>query len=56
LDFTSTIISNLRASAEFGFGHGRRSNAIYYLGADLDLRSTVTGLPDLNCYLRLKLN
>ncbi len=56
LDFTNTIISNIRASAEFGFGHGRHSNAIYYLGADLDLRNTVMGLPDLSCYLRLKLN
>jgi hypothetical protein len=62
LDFTSAIISNLRASAEFGFGHGRHSNAIYYLGAELDLRfphragGTAGSPPELVCYLRLKLN
>ncbi len=56
LDFTSTIVSNLRASAECGFGHGRHSNVIYYLGTDLDLRGADMGLPALNCYLRLKLN
>jgi hypothetical protein len=62
LDFTNALLSHIRTSAELGLGLGRRSNMVIYLGADLDLRflrqagSTAMGPPDLNCYLRLKID
>jgi hypothetical protein len=60
LDFTSTFISNIRASAELGFGLGKYSNTIFYMGTNFDLRllhqsgNTIMGIPELNCHLRLK--
>jgi hypothetical protein len=60
LDFTSAFISNIRASAELGFGLGKYSNKVFYIGSSFDLRflhqagTTIMGIPELNCYLRLK--
>jgi len=60
LDFTSTYISNIRASAELAFGLGKYSNTVLYLGSALDLRflhnagNAIMSMPALNCYLRLK--
>jgi hypothetical protein len=62
LDFTSTYIHDIRASAELGFGLGEYSNTILYIGAKFGLRlenqggNTIMGIPELNCFLRLKLD
>jgi hypothetical protein len=62
LDFTNTLVSNIHASAELGLGLGKYSNTVLFMGANFDLRlthqadSTTMGLPDINCYLRLKLD
>jgi hypothetical protein len=56
LDFSGTVLSNIRGSAEIGLGLGRRTNQALYLGSDLSLRVPATDLPELNCFLRWKLN
>jgi hypothetical protein len=56
LDFAGTVLSNIHGSAEIGLGLGRRTNRALYLGSDLGLRLPAMDPPELNCFVRLKLN
>jgi hypothetical protein len=56
LDFTGTVLSNIRGSAEIGLGLGRHTNRALYFGSELALRIPAAYPPELNCFLRLKLN